>query len=362
MNLHKYLILFNFLVSKHDCFFEVPMRTTDNLAIMNPINLKFFVYRFTLPLLTAFAMLSVEANAANYPNRPLRMLVTNAPGSSVDTLTRIVSLRLGMLLGQQVVVDNRPGAASVVGMEIAKNANADGYTLISAPTAALSVAPLLYKKLPYDTLNDFAYISLFAITPNVLVVTPSLPVKSVKDLIELAKTKNGQLNMASSGNGSQSHLTSALLTSLGKFESLHVPYKSGGASVAAIIAGESNWMVTPAPAVWGMVKSGRLRAVAHSMAKRTPLLGDLPAINESVPGYDYSGWNGLLAPRGTPQPMLSTVRDALLKAMAMPEVKDALAAQATEVAVNTPEEFRALAKSDLEKYGQVVRAIGLKAE
>jgi tripartite-type tricarboxylate transporter receptor subunit TctC len=231
--------------------------------------MKFLPLSFLATLLAAGTSL-----AADYPNRPIRMIVTNAPGSSVYTLTRIVSVRLGALLGQQVVVDNRPGAASVVGMEIAKNANPDGYTLISAPTASLSVAPLLYKKLPYDTLNDFAYISLFAITPNVLVVTPALPVKSVKDLIDYSKTKQGQLNMASSGNGLQSHLTSALLASLGKFDALHVPYKSGGASVAAIIAGESQWMMTSAPAVWGLVKGGRLRAVAHSMTARTPLLGD----------------------------------------------------------------------------------------
>lgn len=319
-----------------------------------------------LTVVLAIAVYSASASAADptkdYPNRPIRMIVTNAPGSSVDTLSRIVAIKLGEVLGQQVVVDNRPGAGSALGMEIGKNANPDGYTLVSAPTAALAVAPLIHKKNPQETINDYTYISLFAITPNVLVVNPKLPIKTVQELIDYSRGKQGQINMASAGPGSQSHLTGVLLTRMGKFESLHVPYKGGGASVAAVMAGESQWTMTPAPAVWSLVKSGRLRAIAHSLPKRTPLLGDLPAVAETIPGYDYSGWNGLIAPRGTPKPILDKVRAALLKTMSLPEVKDTMAAQATEIATNTPEEFRKLALEALKKYGEVVKAVGLKVE
>ena len=307
------------------------------------------------------AAVSAAFGASDYPARPLRMIVTNAPGSAVDVLTRLVAVRLAGELGQQVVVDNRPGAGSALGMEIGKNAAPDGYTFVSAPTAALAVAPLIHQKRPHDIVNDYEFISLFAVTPNVLAVHPALPVKTVSDLIAFSKSR-AQTNMASAGPGSQSHLTGVLLANMGKFPAVHIPYKGGGASVAAVVAGESQWTMTPAPAVWSLVKSGRLRAVGHSRTKRTPLLGDLPAVNETIPGYDYSGWNGLIAPRHTPKLILDTMRTALLKVLAHAEVRDAMAEQATEVTTNTPEEFRALVRNELVKYGEVVKAVGLKAD
>jgi tripartite-type tricarboxylate transporter receptor subunit TctC len=284
----------------------------------------------------------------------------NAPGSSTDALGRLVANRLGEILGQQVVVDNRAGAGGVIGMEIAKTAAPDGYTLISASTAAMSIAPHIHAKLPYDPVNDYAFLSLFAVTPNVLVVNPSLPVKSVKDLIELARTKSGQINMASAGSGSQSHLAGVLLTTMGKFQSLHVPYKGG--ATAAVAAGESHWSINPAPSVQGLIKSGRLRAIGHTMPKRSQLLGDLPAIAETVPGYDYSGWQGLLAPRGTPKPILDKLREALIKTMNMPEVRSALHSQGAEIVTNTPDEFRKFVQEELRKLGPVVKSAGLKVE
>ena len=323
----------------------------------------------TVHLLTRVSVIAfcvAPAGAAeptrDYPTRPIRLIVTNAPGSAVDILSRIVAFRLGGALGQQVVVDNRPGAGSALGMEIGKNAAPDGYTLVSAPTAALAVAPLIHQKHPYEIINDYAFISLFAVTPNILAVTPALPIKTVPDLIAYCKTRPGQVNMASAGPGSQSHLTGVLLSTMGKFPSLHIPYKGGGASVAAVVAGESQWTMTPAPAVWSLVKAGRLRAIGHSLPKRTPLLGDIPAVAESIPGYDYSGWNGLIAPKGTPGPILEKVRAALLKIMSLPEVRDAIAEQATEVVTSTPGEFRKLVQNELNKYGAVVTAVGLKVE
>jgi len=319
-----------------------------------------------LTLVLAAVGYGAAAGAADppkdYPGRPIRLIVTNAPGSAVDILSRIVAVRLGNLLGQQVVVDNRPGAGSALGMEIGKHAAPDGYTLVSAPTAALAVAPLIHQKRPYEIVNDYAFISLFAVTPNILVVNPGLPIKNVQELIDYCKARQGQVNMASAGPGSQSHLTGVLLSTMGKFQSVHIPYKGGGASVASVVAGESQWTITPAPAVWSLVKAGRLRAIGHSLPKRTPLLGDLPAVAETIPGYDYSGWNSLIAPRGTPKPILDKLRAALLKTMSLPEVKTAIAEQATEVVTSTPEELRKLVQDELRKYGDVVKAVGLKVE
>ena len=314
---------------------------------------------FALPM-CAHAATAADA-ARTYPNRPIRLLMPNAPGSSTDALARIVATRLSEVLGQQVVLDNRPGAGGVLGMEIAKNANPDGYTLISASTAAMSIAPHIHAKLPYDPLVDYAYLSLFAVTPNVLVVNPGLPVKSMKDLIDLARAKSGQINMASAGAGSQSHLAGVLLKTMGKFESLHVPYK-GGSSTPAVAAGESHWSINPAPSVQGLVKAGRLRAIGHSMPKRSQLLGDLPALAETVPGYDYSGWQGLLAPRATPKPILDKLREALLKTMNMPEVRTALNNQGAEVVTNTPDEFRKFVQEENRKLAPIVKAAGLKVE
>jgi tripartite-type tricarboxylate transporter receptor subunit TctC len=300
--------------------------------------------------------------AQDYPNHPIRMLVPNAPGSSVDTLGRIFAQALTSVSGQQVVIDNRAGAGGVLGMEIGKNANPDGYTVLSASTAAMTIAPHIYKKLPYDPIRDYEYVSLFGITPNVLVVNPSLPVKTVKELIDYCRGKSGQVNMASAGPGSQSHLAGVLFTTLGRFESLHVPYKGGGPSVASVVAGESQWTLTPAPAVAGLMRGGKLRAIAHSLPKRDPLLADLPPVGDTVPGYEYSGWNGLLAPRGTPKPVLDRLRALLIKAVQTPELKKAFEQQYTQIQTTTPAEFRSLVANEAKLMGPVVKAAGLKVE
>lgn len=316
-----------------------------------------FASAAALPLQQVMAAEAAKA----YPSRPIRMLMPNAPGSSTDALGRVVANKLGDVLGQQIVVDNRAGAGGLIGMEIAKTALPDGYTLISASTAAMSIAPHIHKKLPYDPLKDYAYLSLFAVTPNVLVVNPGLPVKSVKDLIELARAKSGQINMASAGSGSQSHLAGVLLQNMGQFNSLHVPYK-GGASTPAVAAGESHWSINPAPSVQGLVKAGRLRAIGHTLPKRTALLGDMPAIAETVPGFEYGGWQGLLAPRGTPRPILDKLREGLMKTMNQAETREIMNRQGAEVVTNTPEEFLRFVQEEIKKFGPVVKAAGLKVE
>jgi tripartite-type tricarboxylate transporter receptor subunit TctC len=297
----------------------------------------------------------------DYPTRPIRMIVPNAPGSSVDTLSRIVGNKLSEVIGQQVVMDNRAGAGGIIGMEIAKTANPDGYTIIAATTAATTIARLLQKKASFDPLKDYDYVMQFAETPNVLVVNPTQPIKTVKELIDYAKAKKGQFNMASAGAGSQSHLSGAYFQQAAKMDSLHVPYKGGGASVASVIANESQWTLTPAAAVMSHVNSGRLRAIGHSLPKPTALLPNIPPIANTIPGFDYSGWQGFFVPKGTPKAINDKLRDAVVKTVNSPDVKKSLDIQATEVVVRGPAEFRKVVEQSMIKNAKVVEAVGLKA-
>jgi len=201
-----------------------------------------------------------------------------------------------------------------------------------------------------------------AVMPNVLVVNPGLPIANVKDLIEYSRANRGKVNMASAGPGAASHLGGVLLMVMGDFESLHVPYKGGGPSVGSVVAGESHWTIAPAPATMSLVKSGRLRAIAHSLPQRAPLFGDIPAVAETVPGYDYSGWAGLLAPKATPKPVLDKLHAAIVKAAASPVLKEGFAAQGAEAVVSSPEEFRRFLEQDIANPVRVVKAAGLQPE
>lgn len=311
---------------------------------------------------TILASLIAAAAAQSYPTKSIRMIMPNAPGSANDTLGRIVAAHLGEALGQQIVIDNRAGAGGLLGMEIGKNSAPDGYTLAAASTAAMSIAPHIYKKLPYDPLTDFEFISLYAATPNVLVVNPGVPAKNMKEWLDWVKVNGKSLNMASAGAGSQSHLTGvALLTDAG-LQSTHVPYKGGGASVASVVGGESQWTITPAPAVMSLIKGGRLRALGQSLPQRTPLLPDVPSITETVPAFTYSGWNGLLAPKGTPKAILAKLHAALIEVSKKPQLIEQFAAQGAQVVTDTPEEFRKFVRQEIESAGKVVRAAGLKVE
>ncbi len=315
-----------------------------------------------LALALALSIFAAAAPAQEYPTRPIRLIMPNAPGSSIDTVGRLIGVRLGEALGQTIVIENRAGAAGAIGIESAKTANPDGYTLLFASASGMSIAPLLQKKIPYDPLNDFAFVSLVAVMPNVLVVNPALPIGSVKELVEYSRANKGRVNMASAGPGAASHLGGVLLMVMADFESLHVPYKGGGPSVASVVAGESHWTIAPAPAAMSLVKSGRLRAIAHSLPKRAPLFGDMPAVAETVPGYDYSGWAGLLAPKATPKAIIDRLQAALVAAAANPALKDGFAAQGAEVVVTSPEEFRKFLEQDIANTSRVVKAAGMQPE
>ena len=303
---------------------------------------------------------TATAASQEYPSRPIRLIIPNAAGAAVDTLGRIFANTLTQVAGQQIVVDNRGGAGGLIGMEIGKDAIPDGYTLLSASTAAMVIGPHIHKKLPFDPMKDYAFISLFGITPNIVVVNPSIPVKSVKELLEYNKSRGGKSNMASAGAGSQSHLAGVLFLQLAKSEALHVPYKGGGASVAAVVGGESQWTITPAPAVAGLIKGGKLRAIAHTLATKSVLLGDLPSAAETVPGYQYGGWNGLLAPIKTPKPILAKLHAMVVKTSQNPDFRKHFETQMTEVVTNSPEEFRKFVEDEIKAMGPVVKSAGLQ--
>jgi tripartite-type tricarboxylate transporter receptor subunit TctC len=298
----------------------------------------------------------------DYPRKPIRLIMPNAAGSSVDVLGRIAALKLGEALGEQIAVENRAGAGGAIGMEGVKTATPDGYTLLAASTAAMSIIPNLRSKLPYDPLKDFAFISTYAITPNALVVHPSLPVNSTRELIEYLQGKGKETNMASAGPGSQSHLSGVLFQQMAGVQSVHVPYKGGGPSVLSVSTNESQWTITPMPAVISFLKQNRMKMLAHTLPERTPLFPDTPTVAETVPGYAFSGWTGLLAPTGTPKPVLDKLRATLLKVAASPDFKDLIAAQGAVVQTSTPEEFAKLVKSEIEAMGKAVKAADLKIE
>jgi len=327
---------------------------------------EFMKTRIWLPLGMSVSLLGTapalaQEAAKDFPSRPIRMIVPNAPGSSVDTLSRIVGTGLSQVIGQQIVIDNRAGAAGVIGMEIAKNANPDGYTMIAATTAASTIARILQKNPTFDPVKDYDYVVQFAETPNLLVVNPSLPIKSVKALIDYAKSNKGRFNMASAGAGSQSHLSGAYFQQAAGIESLHVPYKGGGASVASVIAGESHWTLTPAAAVMSSVNSGRLRPLGHSLPKSTPLLAGIPPIADTIKGFDYSGWQGFFVPKGTPKAITDKLRAAVIKTTELPEIRKALAVQGTEIVIRGPAEFRKVVQDSMVQNEKVVKAVGLTA-
>ena len=324
------------------------------VAPLSSLALVFSALTFALPAASA-------EMAKDYPSRPIRLLVPNGPGSSVDTLTRIVSNKLTEVIGQQLVVDNRGGAAGVIGMEIGKNANPDGYTVITATTAATTIARLMLKNPPYDPIKDYESVVQFAETLNVLVINPKLPIKNLKEFMAYAKSGKRPFNMASAGVGSQSHLSGAYFQQEAHINSLHVPYKGGGASSGSVVSGESQWSLIPSAAAMRHVSVGRLRAIAETLPKRTALLPGIPAVSEVIPGFEYSGWMGFLVPKGTPKAVIEKLRAAVAKTMKAPEVKKAMDFQATEIVVRGPAEFRKVIQESMVKNAKLVKSLGLAA-
>ena len=305
---------------------------------------------------------AAQADAPKYPFRPIRVIVAQSPGSSIDTMSRIVSAKMGELLGQQMVIDNRTGAGGTIGGGIAAHAEPDGYTLLAAASASQIIGPLIYKSvITYDPFRDFQPISLFAITTNVLAVNPSTPFKSVKDLVAYAKANPGKIRWSNAGSGFQSHLAGVLFTHMAGIDVLHVPYKGAGPSLNAAIAGESQVTFVPAPSVMGHVRAGRLRALAVGGEKRSEVAPELPTIIESgVPGFVSAGWAGLMAPSRVPRPIIQALYATLHKAVSDAATNDAMKRVGAEPVVSTSAEFAALIKSDWKNFGDAIRVAGLK--
>jgi tripartite-type tricarboxylate transporter receptor subunit TctC len=300
--------------------------------------------------------------ADSYPSRPIRMIVAYPPGGGTDQVGRVMAEQFTQTLGQQVVVDNRGGATGNIGSELAARAAPDGYTLLMGNVAPNAVNVSLFKKLGFDPVKDFAPVSLVAITPNILVAHPSVPVKTIKELVALAKAKPGALNFPSAGVGSSSHLAGELLKSMAGISMVHVPFKGGGPALVATIAGEVQIMFATMPAAMPHVKSGRVRPVAVTTTRRSQAMPELPTIAESgVKGYDASTWYGLLAPAGTPKAIVDRLHGDTVKILAGP-TRQRLEVQGFEPDGGTPAAFAAYIQSEIIKWAKVIKDAGIPAE
>jgi tripartite-type tricarboxylate transporter receptor subunit TctC len=298
----------------------------------------------------------------SYPVRPIRFVVAQTPGSSIDAMGRVVAASMSTLLGQQLVVDNRTGAGGTIGGGIVAHSEPNGYTVFCGATASQVIGPQLYKKLVnYDPFRDFAPVSLFAVTQNILVVNPKAPYNSVKELIAYAKANPGKVNWSNAGSGFQSHLAGVLFTHMAGINVLHVPYKGAGASLGAAISGESQVSIVPAPSVMGHLRAGRLRPLAMGGEKRSPIAPEIPTIIESgVPGYVSNGWGGLIVPVKTPKAIQKKLYDTLHQAMNDPATNAAMVKLGAEPLLSTPAEFAAVIKRDWKAYGDAIRVSGIQ--
>lgn len=308
-------------------------------------------------------MVAVMSHAQTYPTKPIRLITPFPPGGSTDALARIFAQKLTEVLGEQVVVDNRGGAGGTIGVGLAARAVPDGYTIVIAHVGPLAVAPTLYSKLPYDPTKDFAPISLLATVPAGMVVHPSLPVRSIKDLIALARAKPKQVLYASGGSGSFSHLTIVYFELLTKVELGHIPYKGSGPAIIDLIAGRTSLHMTGMLGLMPHIKSGKLRLLAVDTAKRLAVMPEVPTMTEAgVPGYETTQWQGILAPATPPRDIVAKLNAAIIKVLHLPDLKERLAATGVQPLSSTAEEFGAHIKAEIARWAPVVKASGARLE
>jgi tripartite-type tricarboxylate transporter receptor subunit TctC len=308
----------------------------------------------------AFAI-PLAADAQNYPVKPVRVVIPWPPGGSNDVVGRIVMQKLSETMGHQFVIDNRAGAAGTIGADSVAKAPPDGYTLMVHSTTHVGNAHL-YKKLPYDTLKDFASVGLLSLQPSVLAVHPSLPAKTVKDFIALAKSKPKQILYSTSGNGSNPHLSMALLSSMTGIELIHVPYKGGGPQATALMAGEAQASLATIASIMAHIRSNRVRALGVTSAKPTKSLPGVPPIGDTVKGYEMSPWIGVFAPAGTPKPIIDRLNAEIRKVLAQRDTQEKLVAQALDPLPSTPDEMSRELKVDYDKYAKLIQITGAKIE
>lgn len=314
-------------------------------------------------LALALATSALGATADAYPVRPIRLIIPFGPGASNDIVARIIAPRLSENLGQSVVVDNRTGAGGIVAAELVAQAQPDGHTALMGSPGPLVVNPLLIAKLSYSPQRDFAPVSLVSIVPGVLLVHPATPVKSVGELIALARAKPGQLNYASTGQGSVPHLSGELFKVLAKVDLVHVPYKGSGAAITDLLGGQINVFFDNVASALPYVKSGKLRGLAVTTARRSDQLPNVPTMIEAgVPGYESSSWNGIVMPAKTPKATIDRFYFELSKVLQTAEVRERIAGLGAEVAGTRPEEFAEFMQRETQKLGRVVREAGIRAE
>ena len=309
--------------------------------------------RALLLLALAATLSAAHAQTGKWPEKPVRMVVPFAPGGGTDILARIIAPRLSQEFGQQFIVDNRGGAGGTIGTEIVVRADPDGYT-ISLVASSYATAPVLYK-LPYDPIKGIAPISLTDTGPFILAVNPSVKAANMKELIALARAKPGSLNYGSSGTGGTMHLAGELFGQMTGTDSVHVPYKGTGPAIIDLIGGQIQFIFANGPSVLPYVKAGKLRAIAVTTQRRSPLVPNLPTVSESVPGYLAITWHGMLAPAGTPKAIVSRLNQALARVLKQPNVEEVLHSQGLEPTHSTPEEFARMIAEDIARWSKVVK-------
>ncbi|HJQ62886.1 MAG TPA: tripartite tricarboxylate transporter substrate binding protein [Burkholderiales bacterium] len=317
--------------------------------------------RIALPVLVAALFVPSFAFAQAYPSKPVRVVIVFPPGGSNDVVGRLVFQKVSELAGQQFVIDNRGGAAGTIGSDIVAKSPPDGYTIMVQSTTHVANAHL-YKKLPFDVLKDFVGITPMAVQVGMLVVHPSMPAKTGKEFINLARKRPGEIVYGSAGNGSYVHLSMALMASMAGVNMVHVPYKGGGPVNVAIASGEVQAVLATIGSLTANLKSKRVRPLGVSSAKRTKAYPDVPAIAEFVPGYEFTAWVGCFAPAGTPKAVVDTLNGLIAKALADPGVASKLSAQTLDPMHMTPDQFAQRIKSDYDKYAKVVKISGAKVD
>ncbi|OVZ56353.1 MFS transporter [Pigmentiphaga sp. NML080357] len=314
-------------------------------------------------LLLGVAVGSGQAVAQDYPVRPVKLVSPWAPGGANDIFCRALAQKLSESLGQPVVVENRPGAAGTIGSDFVAKAPADGYTLVMGSSPTHSIAPGLYPRLPYDPMRDFTPITLAAVVPNILVVHPSLPIRSVPELIDYAKAHPRQLNFSSTGNGSSQHLFGELFKYLARVDIVHVPYKGTGPALNDLLSGQVQMAFENPPALLPHIQAGRLRALAVAGSKRSASLPDLPTVAEAgLPGYDVAVWFGIFAPAGTPQPVVARLHKDIAAALASPDIKTRMDGFGAEIIGTGPEQFDAHLRAEIPKWAAIIKAANVKVD
>lgn len=309
------------------------------------------------------ALLAGSAFAQGYPAKPIRIVVPFAPGGATDLIARVVGQKIGDSMGQQVTIENRLGASGMIGADHVAKSPPDGYTLLMASTAEIAINPSLYPKMTYDPAKDLAPVTLAGVTPLILVVNPGSPAGSVAELVAHAKAKSGSLSYASAGNGSVQHLSGELLKMLTSIDMVHVPYKGAAPALSDLLGNQVGLFFSGMPPAMPHVKSGKLRALAVTTSKRSPAAPDVPTMAEAgVAGFDISNWFGVFAPAGTPDDVLNKLNAEIVKALALPDVKERLSSQGAETVGNTRGEFTAFIRAEMVKYEKLIRMSGAKPE